>query len=371
MAWRYRRSRRLPLGFRVNLSKSGLGWSWGFRGFRVGRDAKGRVTRTVSIPGTGLFNREVLRGSQRPGGPPKSASSTGERLLVLCAFVGFFILAAVYSEAPRLSVLLLIVLVVAIIWSAFRRSQSRAVVAVPPDSQFQRALTSKMPYPGPSVPDISELKGQVGLVLPVQTIIPKMLPLPEAPTTLDTEGATLAASIKGFVARLGIPLKEEMRKCRSAGKASSMLELDIERLIIRTGFDGLQLSAEAAQLYRALMSQLHPKTYSSLSTEAIAKVVSGCIRERLETYLPADMRPLSLRGLERYDASHGTGFAKEAAEMFLRIAECAAAENGTVPEHKRELLARLATSLAGQTANRGIPESESRLASKMGGNLIM
>jgi|GEM_PF-2322932 len=60
VAWRFRRSARLPLGFRLNASKSGLGFSWGFRGFRIGRDAKGRTVRSLSIPGTGLYNRQVI-----------------------------------------------------------------------------------------------------------------------------------------------------------------------------------------------------------------------------------------------------------------------------------------------------------------------
>jgi hypothetical protein len=60
LAWRFRKSARLPLGFRLNASKSGLGFSWGFRGFRIGRDAKGRTVRTLSLPGTGVFNRQVI-----------------------------------------------------------------------------------------------------------------------------------------------------------------------------------------------------------------------------------------------------------------------------------------------------------------------
>jgi hypothetical protein len=60
LAWRFRKSAHLPLGFRLNASKSGLGVSWGFRGFRIGRDAKGRTVRTLSIPGTGVFNRQVI-----------------------------------------------------------------------------------------------------------------------------------------------------------------------------------------------------------------------------------------------------------------------------------------------------------------------
>ena len=64
MAWKYRKSLRFPGGFKLNLSKSGVGYSWGFRGFRVGRDSRGRVARTVSIPGTGIYNRQYLSGSR-------------------------------------------------------------------------------------------------------------------------------------------------------------------------------------------------------------------------------------------------------------------------------------------------------------------
>ena len=64
MAWYFRRS--LGLGpFRLNLSKSGLGWSVGGRGFRTGVDARGRRTTQASIPGTGVGYRKVgARGSR-------------------------------------------------------------------------------------------------------------------------------------------------------------------------------------------------------------------------------------------------------------------------------------------------------------------
>jgi hypothetical protein len=61
MAWRFRRSIQLPFGCRLNFSKTGIGWSWGFPGLRVGIDSKGRITRTVSIPGMGIYNRTLIR----------------------------------------------------------------------------------------------------------------------------------------------------------------------------------------------------------------------------------------------------------------------------------------------------------------------
>ena len=46
----------LQLGpLRVNLSKKGVGYSVGVRGFRVGRDAKGQDYSRTSVPGTGIY----------------------------------------------------------------------------------------------------------------------------------------------------------------------------------------------------------------------------------------------------------------------------------------------------------------------------
>ena len=46
--------------FRVSLSKSGVGYSVGGRGFRVGTTAKGRRYTSFSIPGTGVGYRKSL-----------------------------------------------------------------------------------------------------------------------------------------------------------------------------------------------------------------------------------------------------------------------------------------------------------------------
>jgi hypothetical protein len=43
--------------FRANLSKSGVGYSVGGRGFRVGTSSRGRRYSAFSIPGTGVGYR--------------------------------------------------------------------------------------------------------------------------------------------------------------------------------------------------------------------------------------------------------------------------------------------------------------------------
>ena len=56
MGFYYRKS--VNLGpFRVNVSKSGMGYSLGGRGFRTGISAVGRPYSTFSLPGTGVGYR--------------------------------------------------------------------------------------------------------------------------------------------------------------------------------------------------------------------------------------------------------------------------------------------------------------------------
>ncbi len=60
--WQLRRSKSLFGGLlRLTATKNGLSTSVGVPGLRHSRSARGRITRTVSIPGTGLFKRTRLR----------------------------------------------------------------------------------------------------------------------------------------------------------------------------------------------------------------------------------------------------------------------------------------------------------------------
>ena len=53
MGFRFRKS--ISFGpFRLNFSKSGVGYSFGGKGFRVAKTATGRTRTTASIPGTGV-----------------------------------------------------------------------------------------------------------------------------------------------------------------------------------------------------------------------------------------------------------------------------------------------------------------------------
>ncbi len=90
MAWRPRKSFRIGKGFRINLSKRGLGWSGGLPGiFRFGVGADGR--RRGSL-GRGIFRQEKQWG--------KSSSKDGESGCCGCISVGaiaFILIAVVFS----------------------------------------------------------------------------------------------------------------------------------------------------------------------------------------------------------------------------------------------------------------------------------
>ena len=54
MGFRFRKSINLGGGFKINLSKHGVGYSWGTKGFRYTRKSTGGSRTTASIYGTGL-----------------------------------------------------------------------------------------------------------------------------------------------------------------------------------------------------------------------------------------------------------------------------------------------------------------------------
>lgn len=54
MGLRYRKSIKLGGGLRINLSKSGIGYSWGLPGFRISKSPNGTKQKTFYIPGTGI-----------------------------------------------------------------------------------------------------------------------------------------------------------------------------------------------------------------------------------------------------------------------------------------------------------------------------
>lgn len=82
MGFRYRKSINLGGGFRVNISKSGIGYSWGIKGARITKTANGKIRGTVSIPGTGISYVEEIGGRKKNVNPTKRKSQISNNVPV-------------------------------------------------------------------------------------------------------------------------------------------------------------------------------------------------------------------------------------------------------------------------------------------------
>lgn len=81
MGLRYRKSINLGGRFRINLSKSGIGYSWGVKGYRITKTAKGTARTTASIPGTGIsYVHETGGGKKRNTVPTTPVSAINNNL---------------------------------------------------------------------------------------------------------------------------------------------------------------------------------------------------------------------------------------------------------------------------------------------------
>ncbi|QSE72354.1 DUF4236 domain-containing protein [Rhodococcus sp. PSBB049] len=78
MGFRFSKSIQVVPGVRLNFSRRGVGYSVGGKGMRITKHANGRISRTVSVPGTGLSHQQTLRTAPRrtrtariPASPPR------------------------------------------------------------------------------------------------------------------------------------------------------------------------------------------------------------------------------------------------------------------------------------------------------------
>ena len=92
----FRKSFKVAPGVHINLSKRGTGISLGGRGAHVSFSPTGRVTKTVSIPGTGIYYRDVTTANSRskdskPPTPTPDTSAPAVHQVVAVEHHGFFI----------------------------------------------------------------------------------------------------------------------------------------------------------------------------------------------------------------------------------------------------------------------------------------
>ncbi len=81
MGFGMRKSINLGGGFKINLSKSGIGYSWGVPGYRITKTAKGTTRTMYSIHGTGLsYVDESGRNKNRTQNPRNNARNIPQPL---------------------------------------------------------------------------------------------------------------------------------------------------------------------------------------------------------------------------------------------------------------------------------------------------
>lgn len=84
--------------FRLNISKSGLGYSAGTKGFRITKRSDGKIQQTTSLPGTGLSHVKTYDLKQTKAKSKKYINTTEHNnsckkkhiVLFLCIFLGLF-----------------------------------------------------------------------------------------------------------------------------------------------------------------------------------------------------------------------------------------------------------------------------------------
>ena len=83
MGFRFQRRIKILPGLTINLSKSGIGFSVGGRGFHTGIEAKGRRYTSAGLPETGISWREYQKANHHaapPALPPPIPTSEDAQL---------------------------------------------------------------------------------------------------------------------------------------------------------------------------------------------------------------------------------------------------------------------------------------------------
>lgn len=89
MGWQFRKAFQILPGVRLNLSRRGISSTLGSSPFSINVGKRG-VSRTISIPGTGLYHRAPLLSSDRSSAPDQQPSRSSWRLGCWTLLIGFF-----------------------------------------------------------------------------------------------------------------------------------------------------------------------------------------------------------------------------------------------------------------------------------------
>lgn len=137
MGVRFRKSKKLMPGVKLNISKNSVGVSVGVKGARISVNSKGRVTKSIGIPGTGISSVTTTKLNSKKVQPhpakPSSAKNTSSNIqnkpkksMVRKIFAALFFLSGLYGLATMkngIYSILAVILCFAISYLLFRNKK--------------------------------------------------------------------------------------------------------------------------------------------------------------------------------------------------------------------------------------------------------
>lgn len=84
MGLRFNKSIRIGKNFRINLSKNGIGYSYGVKGYRITKTAKGNIRHTANIPNTGISYVKEHNSNKNNSSNAKPPNKSIVKIILLC-----------------------------------------------------------------------------------------------------------------------------------------------------------------------------------------------------------------------------------------------------------------------------------------------
>lgn len=137
MSVRFRKSKTILPGVKVNVTKTGIGVSAGVKGARVSAHSSGRVSRSIGIPGTGLYDIETKNIGKNHNSNDSATSVTTQssreksgkglrKLNLIVAIICFVVALLLFSVSSIIEGIILVALggINALIYYSSRKKES-------------------------------------------------------------------------------------------------------------------------------------------------------------------------------------------------------------------------------------------------------
>ena len=311
----------------------------------------------MSIPGTGMYNRQYLKDGSAQSQAP-AIGCAGCLKAIFGALLALVFLAKVVESGETSSLIVVAVLALSgyVLWRVVRAAKAEPAIDIRPEAEAPVTETGhgelrittqrspdpeiRVPKPAPAAPVALASLGPLARPareLDEQTIIDPQFTCATGLVTIDI----LREKTKELVESLEPMLKAGLRNIRQSSNARILLEADIREIIIRSGCSNGRVSRYAAHLYLELFRRLHPRQYAHWKTQNALEFLQGLADEDQEKYLGVPKKPFTLEVTERLDATCATGITKPTSDIFLIIAYFAASVDGKVAENKAAEIGRM------------------------------